>query len=42
MTDSALRKRLCQKARALVEKRYDWEEIGAQFVALVEEVVDSR
>ncbi len=38
MHDGRLRERLRHNARALVEQRYNWEIIGAQFVALVEEV----
>jgi glycosyltransferase involved in cell wall biosynthesis len=37
MTDNRLRERLQRNARALVEQRYDWEMIGAQFAALVED-----
>lgn len=37
--DGDLRERLQRNARALVEQQYDWEIIGAQFVALVEEAV---
>ncbi len=39
--DGRLRERLRRNARALVEQRYDWEAIGAQFAALVEEAVKS-
>ena len=43
MRDRDLRERLRHNARVLVEQRYDWEAIGAQFVALVEDVTnDSR
>jgi len=38
--DSNLRERLRRNARALVVQRYDWENIGAQFTALVEETVE--
>lgn len=38
MNDADLRERLRHNARVLVEKRYDWKMIGAQFVALVEDV----
>ncbi|MBN1875883.1 MAG: glycosyltransferase [Anaerolineae bacterium] len=41
MGDSVLRERLCRSARALVERRYDWKTIGAQFVTLVEETARS-
>jgi glycosyltransferase involved in cell wall biosynthesis len=37
--DPALRTRLALNARRLVEERYDWEQIGQRFVALVEETV---
>lgn len=36
--DSGLRERLRHNARLLVEQRYDWETIGAQFVTLVEDI----
>lgn len=36
LRDPALRKRLALNARGLVESRYDWETIGAHFVAQVE------
>jgi polysaccharide biosynthesis protein PslH len=38
----ALRKRLVENARALVEQQYDWEPIGRRFVTLVEDVVRER
>ena len=38
--DNALRKRLSANARKLVEERYDWQQIGERFVALVEETVE--
>jgi len=38
LRDPALRARLAQNARALVEAHYDWAHIGAQFAALVEQV----
>jgi len=37
-SNPALRARLAFSARRLVEARYDWEQIGQRFVALVEEV----
>lgn len=37
--DDRLRKRLSANARRLVEEKYDWQQIGARFVALVEETV---
>jgi glycosyltransferase involved in cell wall biosynthesis len=37
LRDLALRQRLAISARALVEQRYDWAQIGAHFVHLVEE-----
>ncbi len=36
LRDVALRARLVHNARALVEAKYDWAHIGAQFAALVE------
>ena len=42
MRDSNLRERLRCNARILVEHRYDWESIGAQFVALVEGAVKRK
>lgn len=42
MKDRALRKRLSRNARSLVERQYDWEMIGAQFVALVEETAKGK
>jgi len=42
MRDNNLRERLRRNARALVEQQYDWETIGAQFVALVEETVEGQ
>ena len=35
--DADLRRRLAANARHLVETRYDWQQIGQKFVALVEE-----
>lgn len=35
--DEPLRRRLAANARRLVEERYEWRQIGAQFVALVEQ-----
>jgi glycosyltransferase involved in cell wall biosynthesis len=37
-----LRERLRRNARILVETHYDWETIGARFVALVEETVKGK
>jgi glycosyltransferase involved in cell wall biosynthesis len=39
--DSALRQRLANNARRLVETTYDWSQIGARFVALVESAVEN-
>lgn len=39
MNDTDLRQRLQRNARLFVEQRYNWETIGAQFVALVEDTV---
>ena len=39
LRDAGLRHRLAANARGLVEERYDWREIGARFVDLVEETV---
>jgi sugar transferase (PEP-CTERM/EpsH1 system associated) len=39
LRDPALRRLLATNARALVESRYDWEEIGGRFRGLVEETV---
>lgn len=36
LRDASLRARLARNARALVEAKYDWAHIGAQFAALVE------
>ena len=36
LRDSNVRERLCRNARTLVERRYDWEAIGARWVDLVE------
>jgi glycosyltransferase involved in cell wall biosynthesis len=38
LRDSELRQRLMVNARCLVERRYDWSQIGQRFVALVEDV----
>jgi glycosyltransferase involved in cell wall biosynthesis len=38
LNDPELRQRLAANARRLVEQRYDWAQIGQQFVALVEQV----
>ncbi|OQA20032.1 MAG: GDP-mannose-dependent alpha-(1-2)-phosphatidylinositol mannosyltransferase [Chloroflexi bacterium ADurb.Bin360] len=38
LREPALRARLATNARRLVEERYDWSRIGAQFVELVENV----
>jgi len=42
LQDGALRARLATNARALVEQRYDWLAIGAQFADLVEETVERK
>lgn len=42
MRDESLRRYLTQNARRLVEQRYDWRVIGAQFVQLVEETVERK
>ncbi|MEJ5308898.1 MAG: glycosyltransferase family 4 protein [Anaerolineae bacterium] len=42
MNDCDLRERLRHNARALVEARYDWEMVGAQFVALVEDAAQAN
>ena len=39
LRDAALRARLARNARALVEAKYDWSHIGAQFVQLVERTI---
>lgn len=39
--DSALRHRLADNARRLVETTYDWSQIGAHFVTLVESAVEN-
>lgn len=39
LRDAALRARLTANARALVEAKYDWAHIGAQFVELLEGLV---
>ena len=39
LRDSGLCRQLSAHARRLVEERYDWQAIGDQFVALVEEIV---
>jgi polysaccharide biosynthesis protein PslH len=38
----ALRARLSANARRLVEERYDWAQIGGQFVSLIEEAAANR
>jgi glycosyltransferase involved in cell wall biosynthesis len=40
LRDAELRQRLATNARRLVEQRYDWAQIGKQFVALVEATVE--
>jgi polysaccharide biosynthesis protein PslH len=42
LRNESLRYHLVRNARLLVERRYDWRRIGAQFVALVEEVAGLR
>ncbi len=42
LTNGETRARLARQARRLVETQYDWREIGAQFVALVERTVADR
>ncbi len=42
MSNSDLHKCLRRNARVLVETQYDWENIGAQFVALVEETAKGK
>jgi glycosyltransferase involved in cell wall biosynthesis len=39
LRDEPLRNKLAGQARQLVEAQYDWQQIGAQFVALVDETV---
>jgi polysaccharide biosynthesis protein PslH len=39
LRDPAVRGHLVEKARAMVEARYDWEQIGQQFRSLIEGVV---
>ena len=41
LKDPDLRRRLAANARRLVERAYDWQQIGARFVKLVEETVES-
>jgi len=38
LRDPALRKRLAENGRRLVEEKYDWRVIGARFNELVESV----
>lgn len=40
--DESERRRLAANARRLVEAHYDWAQIGAEFVSLVEETVSGR
>lgn len=42
LRDVDLRHRLAANARRLAEQRYDWQQIGQKFVALVEETVQAR
>lgn len=42
LRDAGLRARLAAQARACVQARYDWEPIGRQFTALVEQVTERR
>ena len=42
LRDVDLRHRLAANARRLAEQRYDWQQIGQKFVALVEETVQIR
>lgn len=42
LQDQSLRTRLASAARSLVERRYSWHSIGAQFVDVVESVADRR
>jgi glycosyltransferase involved in cell wall biosynthesis len=42
LQDCALRQRLAENARRLVEEHYDWSEIGRRFVDLVEEIAGQR
>ncbi len=42
LSDSALRQRLAANARRLVEERYDWEQIGRRFAALIESAACTR
>lgn len=41
LQDTALRNRLANNARRLVETTYDWSQIGAHFVTLVESAVEN-
>jgi glycosyltransferase involved in cell wall biosynthesis len=40
LANADLRQRLADQARCLVEAQYDWSQIGARFVALVESAVE--
>jgi polysaccharide biosynthesis protein PslH len=42
LSDAQMRARLAANARRLVEARYDWTTIGAQFVGLVEEIAGQK
>ncbi len=42
LEDASLRRRLAANARELVERHYDWNEIGQRFVDLVESVANAR
>jgi len=42
LADDASTLELRHNPRRLVEQRYDWQQIGRRFVALVEETVQAR
>lgn len=40
LRDAGLRAALAEKARRLVQERYDWRQIGGRFVELVEQTAN--
>jgi glycosyltransferase involved in cell wall biosynthesis len=42
LKDKKLRERISRNARQLVEKRYDWLEIGQRLIAVYDDLVNNK
>ena len=42
LKDKKLRERISSNARQLVEKRYDWLEIGQRLIAVYDDLVNNK